>query len=242
MKLKNYAGHMTAPEFREQIKAARGVIVLGGSCEQHGHHLPLDTDNIIGLELALKIAEQTDMIVMPPVNYGQVWSAKGFPGTICLSSGTLKLLLKEIIMNLEQQKARHIILMSGHNGNYPVFKELARDLLDEYGWENVWHFPLPISKELMDKAQSPLPSLANHAGEIETSMLMYLRPDLADLSKATKEFPQPPRDYPFRPMHWNAFLESGSFGDGGSASLEYGKELCEYAVETTVQRIREFLN
>ena len=95
---KSYAGHCTAPEFNDKIRACRGVILVCGSCEQHGHHLPLDTDNIIGTEIALRIAEKTGLLVMPPVNYGQVWSAKGFPGTISLSPNTLKLLLKEIWM------------------------------------------------------------------------------------------------------------------------------------------------
>ena len=76
-----YAGHYTAPEFNDTITSNKGAILVCGSCEQHGYHMPLDTDNIIGFELALRIAEKTDMLVMPPVTYGQVWSAKGFPGT-----------------------------------------------------------------------------------------------------------------------------------------------------------------
>ena len=97
---KSYAGYCTSPDFKERLAQCRGIIVVCGSCEQHGHHLPLDTDNIIGMELALRIAEQTDMLVMPPVNYGQVWSAKGFPGTVCLSAQTLKQILREIIRRL----------------------------------------------------------------------------------------------------------------------------------------------
>ena len=54
-----YAGHCTWPEFQQHLRSSRGVIVVCGSCEQHGHHLPLDTDNIIGEELALRIAEKT---------------------------------------------------------------------------------------------------------------------------------------------------------------------------------------
>ena len=99
-----YAGHCTAPEFNDTIASNKGVILVCGSCEQHGYHMPLDTDNIIGFELALRIAEKTDMLVMPPVTYGQVWSAKGFPGTISLTPAALKCILREIICSLEQQK------------------------------------------------------------------------------------------------------------------------------------------
>lgn len=237
---KYYAGHYTAPEFNDAIHSCRGVILTCGSCEQHGHHLPLDTDNIIGMELALRIAEKTGLLVMPPVNYGQVWSAKGFSGTISLTPDTLRLLLREIICSLEAQKVANIVLMSGHNGNYSILKELARELLDEFGWTNIWHFPIAFSKELSKKAKSPA-AMTGHAGEEETSMLLYLRPELVQLSKATKEFPQPPADYPYRPMHWKEFVETGSFGDGGAADPEYGRQLVEYAVNTTAGLINRFL-
>ena len=61
----NYAGYCTSPEFGQRLQSCPGVILVCGSCEQHGHHLPLDTDNIIGEELALRIAEKTGMLMMP---------------------------------------------------------------------------------------------------------------------------------------------------------------------------------
>ncbi len=237
---KFYAGHYTSPEFNDKINTGKGVIITCGSCEQHGHHLPLDTDNIIGTELALRIAEKTDLLLMPPVNYGQVWSAKGFPGTISLTPDTLKRLLREIICSLEAQNTSNIVLMSGHNGNYSILKELARELRDEFGWTNIWHFPVAFSKELAAKAKTPS-ATAPHAGEAETSMLLYLRPELVQLSRATREFPQPPADYPYRPIHWNEFVETGSFGDGSAADPEYGKLLVKYAVNTTAALINQLL-
>lgn len=237
---KVYAGHYTSLEFNGKINTVKGVIITCGSCEQHGHHLPLDTDNIIGMEIALRIAAKTNLLVMPPINYGQVWSAKGFPGTISLTPDTLKRLLREIILSLEAQNTANIVLMSGHNGNYSILKELARELRDEFGWTNIWHFPMAFSKELAAKAKTPC-AMAPHAGEAETSMLLYLHPELVHLDRATKEFPQPPADYPYRPIHWNEFIETGSFGDGGAADAEYGRLLVEYAVNTTADLINQLL-
>lgn len=235
-----YAGYLTAPEFKERISRSRGVILICGSCEQHGHHLPLDTDNIIGFELALRIAAQSNLLVMPPVSYGQVWSAKGFPGTISLSSHILKSLLRELVVSLHHQNVPNIILMSGHNGNYPFLKELARELLDEFGWNNIWHFPLTFSKEALSQAKSPQP-MAPHAGELETALMLYLRPELVDLSKATDEYPQAPVDYPYRPMHWKEFVETGSFGEGGAATAEFGRALTEDVVIRTSNLINQLL-
>ena len=139
---------MIHPEVKALLPKVEIAVVPVGSCEQHGHHLPLDTDNIIGFELALRIAEKTDMLVMPPVNYGQVWSAKGFPGTITLPIATLKQILRDIICSLEAQQVRNIVLMTGHNGNMSILKELARELMDEFGWRNIWYFPMAMSKEV----------------------------------------------------------------------------------------------
>lgn len=237
----NYAGHYTSPDFAKRMKTARGVILVCGSCEQHGHHLPLDTDNIIGMELALRIAEKTDMLVMPPVNYGQVWSAKGFPGTMSLPASTLKIILRDIICSLQAQQVRNIVLMSGHNGNMPVLKDLARELMDEFGWRNIWYFPMAMSKEVAKLIKTPVPMGVAHAGEIETAMMLYLRPELVDLSRATKEFPKAPEEFSYRPMHWLEIMETGSFGDGGAATMELGQALIESAVDTTAALIQRLL-
>lgn len=232
-----YAGYYTAPEFQEAVSSIQGVILVCGSCEQHGYHLPLDTDNIIGRELALRIAEKTNMLVMPPVNYGQVWSAKGFPGTISLPPSALKCILREIICSLEQQQVKNIVLMSAHNGNYPILKDFAREIRDEFGWTNIWHFPVAFSKELEAKAQSA-PAMMPHAGEAETAMMLYLRPELVHLDRAVREYPVPPEDFAYRPRHWNEFVTSGSFGDPGIATAEYGEAL----VEDVVHRISDLIN
>lgn len=237
----NYAGFYSAPEFQEKLQTLRGVIIVCGSCEQHGAHLPLDTDNIIGTELALRIAEKTNMLVVPPITYGQVWSAKGFPGTISLPPVTLKQILRDIVISLEEQNVRHIVLVSGHNGNYSVFKEFAREMLDEFGWENIWPFPITkVSKELLAQAKSPAP-MVPHAGEIETALMLHLRPELVDMSKTTCEFPIPPEDFPYRAIHWKEFVKIGSFGDGGAATAEYGELLAREAVEATADLINHLL-
>jgi creatinine amidohydrolase len=237
----NYAGRCTSPEFAAHIKNSRGVILVCGSCEQHGHHLPLDTDNIIGQELALRIAEKTGMLVMPPVNYGQVWSAKGFPGTISLPASTLKQILRDIICSLEAQQVRNIVLMSGHNGNMPILKDLARELMDEFGWRNIWYFPMAMSKEVARYIKTPIPMNVAHAGEIETAMMLYLRPELVHMDRATREFPKAPEEFAYRPMRWNEVMETGSFGDGGAATVELGKALIESAVDTTAALIERLL-
>lgn len=236
----NYAGEYTSYEFKEKLNEVKGVMVVCGSCEQHGYHLPLDTDNILGFEMAKRIAEKTNMLVMPPINYGQVWSAKGIPGTISLSSNTLKIILEDIVTSLEKQGVKNIVLYSGHNGNYPVLKEFARDMSDKYEYTNIWYFQPEFSKDFLQDAKSK-PCSIPHGGEQETSMLLYLRPDLVEIDKAKEEYPEMPLDFKYRPIHWKEFVSVGTFGNPCVASAEYGKKLVEYSINSTVQIINKLL-
>lgn len=227
---RTYAGEYTSYEFAETLKKVKGVIIPVGSCEQHGRHLPLDTDNIIGTELARRIGEKNQLLVLPTINYGQVWSAKGIPGTMCLSSDTLKTILKDIVISLEQQDAKNIILFTGHNGNFPIFKEFAREMLDNYGYKNIWHFPQFFSKDILTKCKSK-PISIMHGGEAETSMMLYIRPDLVHMDLAPSDYPEIPKDLQFRPIHWNEFMNTGTFGGSNLASAELGKEIVENMIE-----------
>ena len=72
-------------------------------------------------------------------------------------------------------------------------------------------------------------------------MMLYLRPELVDLSKATREFPKAPEEFANRPMRWNEVMETGSFGDGGAGTAELGRILMESAVDTVSEKINRLL-
>ena len=227
----NYVGYMTQLEFKEEIKRRKGVIIVIGSCEQHGFHLPLDTDNLIGFHHAMEVAKLTNCMVMPPINYGQVWSAKDYPGTISLKSETIKMLLKDIVTSLQKQGANNIIIVTGHNGNAGVIKETVRELYDEYNYTNVWHIlndQIDYSDDLklMD---SPLPKVI-HASEFETSMLLDINSDLVHLDRCACEYPISPKHASYRPTPWSEYVQSGSFGDASQSTKEKGKKINETAI------------
>lgn len=236
-----YAGNLTSPEFAKAVKECKAVILPIGSCEQHGQHMPLDTDNLIGSYLAMETAKRCHCLVMPAINYGQVWSARKFPGTIALSTNTLISIIKEIVISLQSHHVRNIILLAGHNGNSNALKEAARQLLDEYQWENVWYLCAEIDSSLMKLMETPIPCGCVHAGEMETSMLLAIRPDLVHMERATAEFPTLPQDAKYRPVSWEHYIESGSFGDGGKATAEKGKALLESSIQSAVRLINEII-
>ncbi|MBQ1477514.1 MAG: creatininase family protein [Erysipelotrichaceae bacterium] len=238
---KIYAGDMTRLEFAERIKEAKCVIVTAGSCEQHGYHMALDTDNVLGHHMAMEAAKRCDAIVMPNINYGQVWSARKFPGSISLSNDTLKAVLKEIILSLESFGAKNILLLAGHNGNGQAMKDVARELVNTHDLHNVWYYTQTFSKELKGVLESPIPCNCVHAGEMETSMMLCVRPDLVDLSKAEKDFPELPAAAKYRPISWDEYITVGSYGDPSLATEEKGKLFLDAIIDEVVHLINDIM-
>lgn len=239
--MNNYAGTMNRVEFVERLKSTKAVIIPVGSCEQHGYHLPLDTDNLIGSALAEMAAKETDCIVMPPVNYGQVWSARKIVGSISLSNETVKAILRDIILSLESFGARNILILTGHNGNAPAVKELARELLVEKGIHNVWYWAPYADKSLMNILESPVPCGCVHAGEWETSLLLAICPELVHLENAEADFPVMPERAKYQPVSWDEYIKVGSFGDPTFATAEKGQRFIDACMKDLVHLIRDIM-
>jgi creatinine amidohydrolase len=232
---------MTRIEFEERIKEAKCVILTAGSCEQHGYHMALDTDNVLGHYLAMEAAKRCSAIVMPNINYGQVWSARKFPGSISLSNETLKAVFKEIILSLENFGARNILLLAGHNGNAQAMKDVARELVNSHGFRNVWYFQQNTKKELLKHLEAEIPCNCVHAGEMETSMMLAVRPDLVDLDKAEADFPELPAAAKYRPVSWDEYIKVGSYGDPSLATPEKGKIFLDALIDEIVHLIDDIM-
>ena len=237
-----YVGHLTWKEFAEKIKEARGVIVPIGSCEQHGYQLPLDTDTITARYTALEVAKNTNCLVLPSINFGQVWSAKNFPGTISLSPKTIHSLLTDIILSLEQHGAKNIIFISGHTGNMPYLQETARDMMDHHGYRNIWYFSGSINKDIIEEVcESKKCSGKRHAAEGETSTMLYMHPELVKLDQAEADYNEAPEESNYRPMHWDEFKKVGCFGDPAKATAEKGKIILEHEIDQISSLILKYV-
>ena len=236
-----YAGDMTRLEFADRIREAKCVLLSVGSCEQHGYHMALDTDNVLGHYMAMEAAKRTDCIVMPDINYGQVWSARKFPGSISLSNDTVKAILRDIVVSLESFGARNILIIASHNGNATAIKEVVRELAQTHGFNNVWHYTQTMKKELTELLESPIPCNCVHAGEMETSMMLAVCPDLVHLDKAQPEFPTLPPQAKYRPVSWDEYITVGSFGNPCLATAEKGNVFLESSIEDIVSLIRNIM-
>ena len=179
MGLPKLMGNMTVNEIREGLKKTKTVIVPIGGTEQHGYHLPLSADSITAYEVAKRVSQKTGCFVAPIMNYS--FSGGELLGTTDISPQVVGLFLMDICNSFANQGFKNIIILSGHGGteNLAAIKDAPVLFYRRYHWwrGKVNIAPIMIaylSKEWMKGFRSR----DYHAGLIETSVILYLRPEL----------------------------------------------------------------
>jgi creatinine amidohydrolase len=227
---------ITSAEFAKLAKKKPLVIVPFGSVEEHGSHLPLCTDAFQAEEIALRIAERFDALVCPSVKYGECVSTRNFPGTISVSSETLRLLVRDLVSELARNGIDKIMILTGHAGgaHMAALKEgamgvVAKDkslkvmLLSDYD----------IAYQLLGKE---VPATDGHGGLIETSRIMNIRPELVGTTR--------PKGTDTRPKFMlvpdaEKYNPTGIVGDSSWASAETGKKMDDYIVKELSKLVAE---
>lgn len=160
---------LTWPQVRDRAAAGAVLAIPLGSTEQHGPHLPLSTDADIALALCLRLAsERPDVVVAPALPYGSSGEHAGFAGTLSIGQAALELLVVELVRSAGETFDR-VLLVSAHGGNAEALTRAVRTLRDE-------------SRDV--RAFSPTWSGDLHAGQVETSLQLALRPEVVDMTRA----------------------------------------------------------
>src|SRR5512137_1606902 len=105
---------MTVDEVRDGLLGTRTVIVPMGVIEQHGYHLPLNTDVFNCYEISKRVSARTGCFVAPPINYS--FSGGELPGTFNINPSTLSLYLSDILKALVVMGMKNIVVLLGHGG------------------------------------------------------------------------------------------------------------------------------
>jgi len=228
---------LTMPEFEAGLQRSRTVLIPFGSVEEHGRHLPLSTDTIQAYEVGKKAAQLTPLFVAPPIHYGNCRSTSQHPGTISISTATLKSLLKDIVHALHVQGMRNFIVLTGHAGGAHrlALQDAGEELLIALPAVQiavVTEYDLAASEglEIIETAND------SHAGEIETSRIMHSHPHLV---KGTS-----PAEYPSFPpgilvRNKRHYWPGGVWGDPGKATAEKGRLLEELVVRKVVDLVQQ---
>ncbi|CAN0606635.1 unnamed protein product, partial [Ectocarpus sp. 12 AP-2014] len=166
-------GLLTWEDVRDADKD-RVVILNVSATEDHGPHMPLDTDTVLGMAVAEGVARAApdEVFVMPPVPYGFNEHHKDFPGVIWIQPETLIAFVTDITKSLAHHGFRRILLLNSHGSNHPCLDLAARKTVIETGIicvsASYWNL---MSARINEVRKSDIGGIA-HAGEFEAAMYM----------------------------------------------------------------------
>lgn len=180
-------------EVKEWLKETDTILIPMGSCEQHGPHLPCGVDTFAGEYVALKAAEKARVPVAPTINYGYspFHMRRNEPGTLTISSETYFHFLYEIGLSCIWHGFSKIVYVTGHTSNAPVIDRVVRALKYRTGAIAVNYAAdtevfAELCRDLLDKPDE-LPGW--HAGEIETSSCLLIKPECCHMDRIKRCLP-----------------------------------------------------
>jgi len=243
-------------KIREEVTEDDTVIVPFGSLEAHGPHKPVGCCYLLAEASSREIGERTGVTVTPVIPFGVSESWRNFPGTITVDSSALFEYTYQVGLSLVNSGYKKIIFLSAHGGNnLSVLRELSFKLRAEHGVLcaviHVWGM---ISRMAPDgfwgKGQR-----IGHGGDPVTSVMLYLHPELVDMSKAVdsplgevlegfKSRSYDVHDFMGVPVNVYLFAEevepSGLMGDPTKASAKKGESLYLKAMDFIVDFVEAF--
>jgi len=233
-------------ELEELCRDRPVVIVSVGSVEQHGPHCPLDVDIVDALALAAATAEALrpdPVVVSPPIWSGLAHYKLGHIGTITLKFETYVALVCDVCRSIHANGFERIILLNGHGGNRAINQAIAVKLAEE----DVFILTITywdMVQELLDTKSERDHGSIGHAGEWETSLQLYLRPELVDHERIQGDEERP--DFSPEIRRFTGFAErrreraGGVHGEPIVATAEKGERLFLAARDALVRVVEEY--
>jgi creatinine amidohydrolase len=247
---------MTWPEVKEAAKNGRVPIIPIGSTEQHGPHLPLKTDAYIVEKLCEEVATKIPdkVVVMPCIYYGYNEHHLDFPATIHIDHETLIRFVINIGKSLAHHGFKKMVIVNGHGSNTALMEIAARRITLET--------PAICASltyiNLEPKVFQLIEGEEGHGGDIETSIMLYLAPELVNMTLAERNWTIPKSRYirygvepggtdfavaggVVQFADWfSRNSKNGTLGDPTKATSEKGKIFFELYVNALVDFILEF--
>lgn len=226
------------PNLRKDIKKRNQVAVIPvGSIEQHGPHLPISTDSEIVTEVAKRVSEKKNFLLLPTLVYGVSFEHAPF-FNLSIKESTLKAILLDLVESLLSNGIKTVIIINGHHGNLkPIknlnskLKKISKNKMRVFSF-SYWHF---MKKEF------------DHAGYVETSLMLVIsknvkmnlakkglitdgmnQREIDNLGKlASKSFPK--------------VTKNGVWGDPTKASKKDGQKILDEIVENLSKKCQTCL-
>jgi creatinine amidohydrolase len=254
---KIYYDELTWPEVNEAVSARKVVLLPIGSTEQHGHHLPLDTDNFLARSVCVRTAQQapTELLVMPTIPYGYNEHALDFPGTIHVHYDHFIEYCLDVCKSVAYAGFDRIVIIDGHGSNEHLCEFIARRATletDALVATTIW---VKLGIEAFEQVRESGVGGASHACELETSAYLYLDPSRVQMDKAVNHVggaaghPSSRFVYsdiskgggPMTIVKWTSTATpTGVSGAAKLATAEKGEAVVEQAVSNLLAFVREF--
>lgn len=242
--------HLSWPEIRDLDKTNLVVVQPFAAIEDHGPHLPVETDCLLINALCLAAAQRLEknVLLMPLIPYGYVEHHMDFPGPISIEANHLIGYLANALKSLTRHGFRRLLVANGHGSNRPFMDVAARQIMDETEAIVGCVTPYSLAKnEIKEICES---KVISHAEELETSLVLFLDETLVDKTKLVKETNFPVSKYHWRSLldapplsfldRWSRISETGVVGDATLATKEKGEKLFQVIVDRLVELIEEF--
>ena len=230
--------------YRQLLDARPNVAVLPwGATEAHNYHLPHGTDVIEATGVAVAAAgaahgRGAKPVVLPAIPFGNNAQQLDQVATISLRTETAAAILDDVCHSLTTQGIDRLLIVNGHGGN--EFKPLVRDASAEYEMlivvVNFWQLAMDVQRAVFDEP-------GDHAGELETSLILHLRPDWVVMSQAGEG-----RTVPFEiealrkpgvwtPRPWSKSHPDTGCGNPAKATADKGKRYLDAVAEAVAEVI-----
>jgi len=243
----------TTREFAELDMSRVVTVVPVGAVEQHGPHLPVRVDAAINAGIIARAVELAPadfpVLVLPALPIGKSNEHLAFPGTLTLSYETLARVWFEVGESVFRAGGRKIIFFNSHGGNPQVMDIVCRELrvkLNMFAVGSSW-FRLTEASDLFDPDEL---NFGIHGGEVETSIMLHLHPDLVDMSRAENFIPLSvelarsnsiltPEGAVGFGWQTQDLQTSGACGNAAAADAARGRQLVDKAANRLITLIEE---
>jgi len=246
----HHLADLSGPDIERRLNANSILVQPLGAVEQHGPHLPLNTDLIVANAVAeaavSRVGEELDVWVLPALAYTKSNEHAWSPGTIWLSATTLLAVLDDIGRCIAKTPAKRLVFLNGHGGNSSLLSAANRELRLKYGLMTFLAHPGMPADQGGTSAEGEH-GMGVHGGTDETSIMLHLAPHLCTMAKAERRIPEALAKTSYVKFGgkvsfgWlsNDFFEDGYIGDPTTATAEHGKELFDGSVTAFCEALRE---
>lgn len=247
------------PDLKQYIERNALLILPIGTTEEHGPHLPVDTDARIaeawGDALADALESEMPVLLMDTIRYGySMQIMKQWPGTLIIRSRVFMDMVFDLVRSAFDMGFRKLVMLDCHGHHSGPLNTVAREICDACGIAPAIISPATMSRDAFNAVRKSPQGGAIHAGEWETSLILHIAPETVHMDRATNvdtmryhsEFVAGDNFLGSQKVVWSTWYlqasQTGTYGDPTPATAETGRLMLEAATANGARFLREFWN